>query len=196
MHHKFHTDALIVGSAVFGEANKVYELFTRDFGMIRASAQGVRLAKSKLKYALQDLSYVRVDLVQGKEFWRITSATSMQQFPKNLDNKKELYVCSRIAQVLSRLCSGEESHAELFDYVMSTYDEVGKIDTSASEKYALLEIGTVFKIVTLLGYGGDEEDVSDDIPKIGDVLFYEQVEKHRPILVSHINRALRASQLY
>ena len=66
MHHKFHTDALIVGSAVFGEANKVYELFTRDFGMIRASAQGVRLAKSKLKYALQDLSYVRVDLVQGK----------------------------------------------------------------------------------------------------------------------------------
>ena len=48
---------------------------------------------------------------------------------------------------------------------MSACDEVGKIDTSASEKYALLEIGTVFKIVTLLGYGGDEEDALGDIPK-------------------------------
>ncbi len=195
MHHKFHTDAFVVGSTPFGEANKIYELFTRDFGMIRASAQGVRLAKSKLKYALQDMSYVRIDLVQGKEFWRITSATHIQQFPDDIKNKKQLYLSSRMTQIVSRLCGGEESHPVLFEEIKKVLYTAQFIPSHESDKYTLFEIGAVFKIVSLIGYAVDREE-EIILPSIDHTDFYTEVEKNRVFLVSHINRVLRESQLY
>ena len=53
-HHVYTTPAYLIESTPSGEANKSYLLFTKDLGMIRATAQGVRLLKSKLRYSLQD----------------------------------------------------------------------------------------------------------------------------------------------
>ena len=87
MHHMYHTEGIILGSRNYDEAGKYYSIFTRDLGMIQASAQGVRKMSSKLRFILQDYSYVKVDLVKGKDFWRVTSA-SKTNLLDNLYNKK------------------------------------------------------------------------------------------------------------
>jgi hypothetical protein len=51
-------------------------IFTRDFGLVTAVAQGIRLEKSKLRYYVQNYSFAVFSLVRGKEFWRLTSAAS------------------------------------------------------------------------------------------------------------------------
>ena len=73
MHHIYHTEGIILGSRNIGEAGKYYYIFTRDLGMIYASASGVRKMSSKLRYVLQDFAYLKIDLVQGKDFWRVTN---------------------------------------------------------------------------------------------------------------------------
>ncbi len=75
MHHIYHTEGIILGSKNYGETGKYYSIFTRDLGMVYASAQGVRKISSKFRYVLQDFSYVKVDLVRGRDFWRVTSAS-------------------------------------------------------------------------------------------------------------------------
>ena len=75
MYHIHHTEGIILGSKNFGEAGRYYFIFTRDLGMIYASAQGVRKMSSKLRYILQDFSYIKIDLVKGKDFWRVASAS-------------------------------------------------------------------------------------------------------------------------
>ncbi len=57
MHHIYHTEGIILGSKNYGEAGKYYSIFTRDLGMIYASAQGVRKMSSKLRFILQDFAY-------------------------------------------------------------------------------------------------------------------------------------------
>lgn len=47
MHHIYTTKAIVIKSLPSGEANKIYFLLTHDLGFIKASAQGVRLGKSK-----------------------------------------------------------------------------------------------------------------------------------------------------
>ena len=74
MHHIYHTEGIILGSRNFGEAGKHYYIFTRDLGMITATAQGVRKMSSKLRFVLQDFSYIKIDLVQGKNIFRVTNA--------------------------------------------------------------------------------------------------------------------------
>ncbi len=86
MHHIYHTEGIILGSKAYGEAGKCYYIFTKDLGMIFASAQGVRKISSKLRYVLQDFSYIKLDLVRGKDFWRLTSASktnALESIAKN-----------------------------------------------------------------------------------------------------------------
>ena len=79
MNHIYTTKAIIVKSAPVGEANKLYFLLTHDLGFIKASAQGVRLSKSKLKGHLEEFSLILLSVVKGKEIWRITSVETIYQ---------------------------------------------------------------------------------------------------------------------
>ena len=68
------TPGFIIGSRPRGEAGKLLSIFTRDLGLVLASAQGIRLEKSKLRYAARDYSFGEYSFVKGKEFWRLTDA--------------------------------------------------------------------------------------------------------------------------
>jgi recombinational DNA repair protein (RecF pathway) len=68
------TPGFIIGSRPSGEAGKLLSIFTQDLGLIRATAQGIRFEKSKLRPFIQDYSVGIFSFVRGKEFWRLTSA--------------------------------------------------------------------------------------------------------------------------
>src|SRR5664279_2208052 len=114
MHHIYHTEGIILGSRNYGEAGKCYYIFTRDLGMIYASASGVRKMSSKLRFVLQDFSYIKVDLVQGRDFWRVTSASKTNMLEQISKNKETFGVFSNIANLLKRLLAGVEPNESLF----------------------------------------------------------------------------------
>ena len=70
----YWSEAVILGHAPFGEANKYIHVFTREFGLISARMQGVRTLHSKLRYHTQDYSIARVALIRGRDLWRLTNA--------------------------------------------------------------------------------------------------------------------------
>lgn len=78
MYHIYHTRGVILGSVPIGESNRFYKIFTEEMGLVHATAQAVREAKSKLRYSLQDFSWASFDLVKGREVWRITSAQGIE----------------------------------------------------------------------------------------------------------------------
>ena len=50
-------------------------IFTRDLGLVFASAQGIRFEKSKLRPFTRDYSFGQFSFVKGKEYWRLTGAS-------------------------------------------------------------------------------------------------------------------------
>src|SRR5258706_4517383 len=114
MHHIYHTEGIILGSKHFGETGKYYSIFTRDLGMIYASAQGVRKMSSKLRFILQDFAYVKVDLVQGKDFWRVTSASKTNELEQITKKPETLKIFANVARLLKRLLAGVEPNEILF----------------------------------------------------------------------------------
>lgn len=83
MHTIHTTPALVVGSKPNGEASKLIFLFTREFGLITAVAQGIRFEKSKLRYCAQDYNLGIFSLVKGKEFWRLVGAEELPRQSKS-----------------------------------------------------------------------------------------------------------------
>ncbi|MBP9701530.1 MAG: recombination protein O N-terminal domain-containing protein [Candidatus Pacebacteria bacterium] len=141
------TEGFILSSAPIGEANRIYHIFTREFGMIIATAQGVRLNKSKLRPHLLDYSFSSVSLVRGKEFWRITSASSTNK------NTNKIYI--QILTIIKRLLQGEGEHEVLFDYLKQELF-----------KENLDETDIMIKILTDLGYVSVNETKGADKTKL------------------------------
>src|SRR5690348_18449277 len=61
----YATEAVVLRSIRFGEADRVLHLYTADRGRIGAVAKGVRKTKSRFGARLEPLSHVELQLHQG-----------------------------------------------------------------------------------------------------------------------------------
>lgn len=173
MHHIYTTPAFIVHSAPHGEAGKFLLLFTKDFGMIGAVAQGIRLSQSKLRYHVQDFSFCMVSIVRGKEVWRLTGAHEIDQ------KKKTGILHIKILKLLRRLLQGEEKNNKLFEIMKDLYQtSTDHID------HEIMECVTILQILNTLGYIPDK-----------DLLLIENAKENKAKIIKVINFALSESQL-
>lgn len=192
-HHIYTTPGFIVHSSPSGEAGKYFLLFTRDLGMIGATAAGVRLSKSKLRYYLQDYSYSLFSVVKGKEVWRITGAVEVEGVKDILVEDKKLYV--RILSLLKRLLPGEEKHTDLYELIKSFYGFLAE-NTLTKENSELVEYVTVLRMLDRLGYISGKEDFKS---LLSDFSLHEQVLSEamlmEDLIIEAINNGLKESQL-
>jgi recombinational DNA repair protein (RecF pathway) len=161
-HTIYTTEGFILKSVNFGEANKYFFIFTKEFGLIRAAAQSVRHLKSKLRYGLEDLSLSQISVVRGREVWRLTSAEKKL----GLAEKERLLMWSQIFSLLLRLLHGEEKNDALFSilkegmFFLNTLDDVGG-EKKQKERAGLLasfECIIALRILSVLGYIGQIGD--------------------------------------
>ena len=194
MHHIYHTKAFVLGSRPAREDSKVLILFTEELGLVYAYTQGVRKLSSKLRFTLQDFSEAQVDLVRGKDMWRVTTATPLRSFASVHGNPKSEQIVARVAALLVRLVAGEEPNKSLFVVVTRLYDLL-EAGIRSSEEYRALELLFVSRILTELGYLSatgmhmTTPDIPADLPEI----FTDIAFQHR--LIRDINQALAATQL-
>jgi recombinational DNA repair protein (RecF pathway) len=194
------TSGFVIESRPSGEAGKILSIFTRDLGLVRASAQGIRLEKSKLRYHAQEYSLGEFSFVRGKEVWRLTNASRAESFVHLRQPSKELV--ARIALLLRRLLHGEEPHPELFEQAESFLFFLQEADMLSSEHMKTLESLIVYRILLALGYVGIDKKIDPRIPAHGggshpemSVFFLDEIAGQRPSMNAHINKALKESHL-
>jgi DNA repair protein RecO len=192
MHHIYHTEGIILGSGDFGETGKYYSIFTRDLGMIYASAQGVRKMSSKLRFVLQDFTYLKIDFVKGKDFWRITSASKTNKL-ENLSKPEIFEVFVNISKLLKRLLAGEDPNKDLFLDLVKGLSILEKSETK--DELRNIEAIIVLRILNNLGYIGGNEILKDFIksPFEEDLIF--KVSESRAKILHQINKALKETHL-
>jgi len=194
MHHIYHTKGIILESKEKGEANAYLTIFTREMGMVYAAAQSVRREKSKLRFALQEFSLSNIDLVRGKDVWRITSASPEENYSALILDENRGQVAQNIFKLIVRLYQGEEANEELFDHVTKSLSILSdkKIPDTDLKHF---EMVAVFRILYYLGYLAltGENDVFVRSPI--DLRLIEEAARMRTLLLNDINRSLRETQL-
>ena len=194
MHHIYTTKAIIIKSIPIGEANKYYFFLTEDLGFIRATAQSVRLDKSKLKGHLQDFCFVKISLVKGKDIWRITNVETIEA-GNFLDDVNKLICIKNIFALLLRLLHGEEKNEPLFRSIESFYNFLLKNDLSQNS-IKNLETITVLRILYNLGYFKESFDLSDFV--IDNELSLDKLnlfDDKKKTAILNINNALNETHL-
>ncbi|HEY4499415.1 MAG TPA: recombination protein O N-terminal domain-containing protein [Candidatus Paceibacterota bacterium] len=193
-HHIYETKALILGSTPSREADRQLLLFSREFGLIYATAQGVRELKSKLRYSLQPYSLSSINLVHGRSGWRITNARlETNFFFDTRESNARLTVLARVSALLWRLLTGQERNEVFFDSLIPGIRFLAQLpETSLPEAELLL----VLCILHHLGYLGESGTLSSILVSgFWNLEAVFKVSRMRTMLVHTVNESLRASHL-
>ncbi len=194
-HHIYTTPAIVLESLPGREADRRYTIFTSEFGVIRATATGVRRGESKLRYALQEFSALSVSLVRGRDIWRVTNASAGENiFWRERANKPAMEMVARVFRLIIRLVPGEEKTEALYNEVASALRFLGEHQLSA-ESLPLFEQIVVLRMLYHLGYVGAEPSLT---PFLSGSVSPEQLESarvNRRKILAAINFSLKESQL-
>lgn len=193
-HHIYHTRGVILSSQPRGESNRFYKIFTEELGLIGAAAQAVREGKSKLRYTLQDMSLVTVDLVRGKEMWRIVSAGAWRPLESIKKDLVRIKLLASFYALLSRLLHGEGRDQELFLEIVRVADFLEN-ETIPVELELSFETLMTFRVLAHLGYMDSTEYKQFLEPNIYSVELLNKFENARLDILHKINEALNASHL-
>lgn len=193
MHHIYHTEGIILSSRNSGESGKYYHILTRDLGLVVASAAGVRKMSSKLRFILQDFSYLKIDLVKGKDFWRVTSASKTNILERIAKRPETFGILSNISRLLKRLLPGEEFNENLFTDLVNGLTILEK--SESKDDLRNIEAVMVLRMLNSLGYIGESEALKDFVnsPFVYDLI--PEASQKRLHILSQINKALKETQL-
>lgn len=110
----YTTEAIVCGTRDSYTSDRSYLLFTKDAGMLWASARSVRMEKSKQRFALQDFSIIRISLIKGKGGWRVGSVEAISNpFMEARERSCRTGVVA-LTKLLRRFVQGEEAHPAIF----------------------------------------------------------------------------------
>jgi len=190
MYQKYQTDALVLKSSEMGEADKMFALYTRDFGLVHARASAVRKERSRMRYALQNYARAEVALVRGKRGWRLAGASARNDAAGAADAIRSF---ARISELALRLIQGEEKNEYLFAALAEAH---GALMSPACSACPTIEIVCVARVLYALGYISAEalETTLFVHTAYGDPELTE-AERLKDALLLSINRAIAETQL-
>lgn len=148
------TEAVVLRSIRFGEADRVLHLYTLEKGRVGAVAKGVRKTTSRFGARLEPLSHVEVMLHQGSgELQTITGVHLVQSHTAAREDYYRLSVGLIGAEAMLRLFTEQEGNPRAFTAV-TRFLEILDDAPHAAERPVLdpLALSFQLKLLWLSGY--------------------------------------------
>jgi DNA repair protein RecO (recombination protein O) len=151
----YTTEAVVLRSLRFGEADRVLHLYTLDRGRVGALAKGVRRTKSRFGARLEPLSHAELVLHQGSgELHTVTGVELIRPHQAARDDGYRLSVGLVGAEAMLRLFSEQERNPRAFEALTRFLDLLDELPPGHAERPALdpLALSFQLKLLWLAGY--------------------------------------------
>lgn len=123
----YRTQGIVFKKNDFGEADRFYSLFTKDFGRLEILAKAVRRMKAKLRSPLELFNLSEIEFIQGRKYKTLTDALVIESFPDIKKDLGKLKVAFEISIALDKLLKGEEKDENIWELLNETFKRLNKV---------------------------------------------------------------------
>ena len=143
------TDAIVLRSIRYGEADRILHLYTPDHGRISAIAKGARRARSRFGARLEPFMQVRAVLHQGRsELLTVTAVDTVAVHRVLREHAATLDSAARACDAVTRLFETSDPHPEVFALLAN---ELALLSGDVEQAHA--GNGLAFRLKLLLAAG-------------------------------------------
>ena len=150
---------IILNKKNVGETDRIYTMYTLEGGKIRSVAKGVRKAHAKLASSLENLTLADITIVRSRGLGKITGSIVEQNFSflkKNYDALISVFSSLAVFDKMVDLDHQDKDVFQLLKQYLETTDKLAE-DNNNVEKYEVVSLGFVVKLLDLLGYAIEVE---------------------------------------
>jgi DNA repair protein RecO (recombination protein O) len=109
------TEAIVLRSLRYGEADRILHLYTPRRGRVSAIAKGVRRARSRFGGRLEPFFRLALDLHEGRgELLTVTGAQTVEAYPRLRCDARALDAAARACDAVARLFETGDAHPEVY----------------------------------------------------------------------------------
>ncbi len=151
----YKTEAVVLRSLRFGEADRVLHLYTLDRGRVGAVAKGIRRTKSRFGGRLEPFSHVEVVLHEGRgELQTVTGVELIRPHSAAREGHYRLSVGFVALEAMLRLFPEQEANERGFEALTRFLDLLDKVEPRPDTRPALdpLVLSFQLKLLWLSGY--------------------------------------------
>jgi DNA repair protein RecO (recombination protein O) len=173
----FKTEAIVLRSIRYGEADRVLHLYTPDQGRLGAIAKGVRRTKSRLGGRLEPLSRVRLVLHQGRgELCTISQVDTLNPHAALRERRASIERATQACEAVLRLFDSTESNRPAYNLLCN---ELGLLDAAPEAAGRAQALAFRLKLLLAAGFApelascascGDVEHLGAFSPSAGGVV--------------------------
>src|ERR1700756_3348582 len=110
------TEAVVLRSIRYGEADRILHLYTPDRGRVGAIAKGVRRSRSRFGGRLEPFFRLRIELHEGRsELLTVTGAETVDGHRHLREDAAALDAAARACDAVGRLFETSEPHPGVFN---------------------------------------------------------------------------------
>lgn len=147
----YRTQGLILKKRDSGESDRIFTVFTRDYGRLELLAKAERKIKSKLRGGLEIFYLSEVEFIQGKTHKTLTDATLINSFDNLRKDLGLLRTAQRIATAADRMIKGQEADENIWQLFSEVFDKLNDYIPKA-KPYALIYYYFLWNLLSFLGY--------------------------------------------
>ncbi|HEY3758476.1 MAG TPA: DNA repair protein RecO [Solirubrobacteraceae bacterium] len=110
------TEAVVLRSMRYGEADRILHVYTPHRGRLSAIAKGVRRARSRFGGRLEPFFRLHLELHEGRsEILTVTGASTVEGYPRLREDARALDAAARACDAVGRLFETPEPHPAVFN---------------------------------------------------------------------------------
>jgi DNA repair protein RecO (recombination protein O) len=149
----YKTEAVVLRSLRYAEADRILHLYTADRGRVGAIAKGVRRTKSRFGGRLEPLGHVELLLHQGSgELHTVTGVELIQSHHASREDPYRLAVGLVGAEAMLRLFTEQEANERAFGALTRFLDLLDEAPSGVRPKLDALGLSFQLKLLWLSGY--------------------------------------------
>ena len=150
--NNFVTDAINLKAYNLSEADKIIVMYSKDKGLIRGVAKGVKKPKSKLGARMDLLVANKLMLYKGKNLDRICQAEALNTFQKTRQNMDKIFYSMYISEVVSNFgVEDDPCSKEIYNLLYKALEKISNSEDIIELLIAVIKFQ--IKMMQISGFG-------------------------------------------
>lgn len=150
--NNFVTDAINLKSYNLSESDKIIVMYSRDKGLIRGVAKGVKKPKSKLGARMDLLVANKLMLYKGRNLDTICQAEALNTFHKTRQNMDKIFYSIYISEVVSNFgVEDDPCSNEIYELLYKALEKIASAENKLEILLSVLKFQ--LKMMVISGFG-------------------------------------------
>jgi len=147
----YRTQGFILKKIDRGEVDRIFTIYTKDFGKLELLAKAERKIKSKLRGGLELFYLSEIEFIQGKTHKTLTDAILIDKFKNLRRDLKRLAIAYKISEVLDNLVKDQEPDEKIWQLLNEVFSKLNSLEIKNS-KLEILYHYFLWNLLSILGY--------------------------------------------